>query len=81
MSPPDAAPPASALAENGRRKIDLPTKEITHKDSNEAAPVQPFVDRFGHLHSAAIFDNWNPAVIRALGIRRVKPESPEGSVA
>jgi hypothetical protein len=32
------------------------------------------VDRHGHLHSEAIFKNWSPAAIRALGIRRVSEE-------
>ena len=29
------------------------------------------VDRYGHEHSEAIFENWTPAAIRALGIHRV----------
>jgi hypothetical protein len=34
------------------------------------APGQ-LVDRYGHVHSEAIFHNWSPAAIKALGIRRV----------
>jgi hypothetical protein len=30
------------------------------------------IDKWGHPHSEAIFRNWSPAAIRALGIRRIK---------
>ena len=29
------------------------------------------VDKYGHEHSEAVFKNWTPRAIRALGIRRV----------
>jgi len=29
------------------------------------------VDRYGHEHSEAIFLNWSPKALRALGVRRV----------
>ena len=42
---------------------------------------RPYIDRYGHRHSAAVFENWSPAVLKALGVRRIKPESPEGGAA
>ena len=35
MAPPDAAPPASALAENGRRKIDLLGRQINSENTTD----------------------------------------------
>jgi hypothetical protein len=34
--------------------------------------VGQLIDKHGHLHSEAIFRNWSPAAIKALGIRRVE---------
>lgn len=69
--------PSPVAASDGDEKC----KSKHSEDSNEAALAQPFVDRYGHRHGAGIFDHWSPAVIRALGIRRIKPESPEGGAA
>jgi hypothetical protein len=46
-------------------------------DSNNAAITSGsvvtgrLIDRYGHEHSEAIFRNWTPAAIKAMGIRRV----------
>lgn len=37
----------------------------------ETGAGQPLVDKHGHRHSEAVFRNWSPAAIKALGIRRV----------
>ena len=63
-------------------------------DSNDAAiasgsvvttvaevQAQPgrLIDRNGHEHSEAIFRNWTPAAIKAMGIRRVGDEPKGGA--
>src|SRR6185312_311357 len=35
------------------------------------AQLGRLIDRYGHEHSEAIFCNWTPAAIKAMGIRRV----------
>jgi len=42
--------------------------------------VGQLIDKYGHLHTEAIFLNWSPAAIRALGIHRVGDE-PKGGGA
>lgn len=37
-------------------------------------PSGQLIDKHGHLHSEAIFKNWSPAAIKALGIRRIEAE-------
>ena len=39
-------------------------------DKSKPKPGQ-LVDRYGHVHSEAIFRNWSPAAIKALGVRRI----------
>ena len=79
MAFPDAAPPAPANAGNGRRKsveagrLNVPDNKDTTAD---AQANKPLIDKFGKRHTLAIFDNWSPEILKALGIRRVKPESP-----
>lgn len=34
-------------------------------------PAGQLIDEYGHRHSEAVFRNWSPAAIKALGIRRV----------
>lgn len=34
-----------------------------------ACPVQRYVDRFGRLHTAAVFDVWSEAAVRAMQLR------------
>jgi hypothetical protein len=41
------------------------------------ANVLTYVDRHGNRHSAAIFDHWSPAVIKALGVRLVTAREKE----
>ena len=38
---------------------------------------RPLIDKYGHRHSEAVFKNWSPLAIQALGIRREvrKPET------
>lgn len=38
-----------------------------------AAP-RPYIDRYGHTHTAAVFDHWHPRIIAFMGIRRIEPE-------
>jgi hypothetical protein len=47
-------------------------REKLISSTNNPSPRQgQFVDRFGHVHSSAIFKNWSPAAIKAMGIRRL----------
>lgn len=73
MAPPNRRSPA--LASLGFRRNDLAAGcgSIFPGNSIAKLKAQPgrLVDRHGHEHSEAIFRNWTPAAIRALGIRRV----------
>ncbi len=39
----------------------------------------PYIDKHGHAHTEAVLRHWSPAVLKALGVRRIKPET-EGCV-
>ena len=45
--------------------------ELIYPSDNLPLGVGQLIDKYGHVHSEAIFINWSPAAIRALGIRRV----------
>lgn len=62
-----------ALATPGFGKDDLAGGSISPTNIIAALAAQRgrLIDRYGHEHSEAIFSNWTPAAIRALGIRRV----------
>ena len=47
-------------------------KATVGKHTDLAPPPQPFVDKYGNPHSAAVMRNWTPAARAALGIRRVE---------
>jgi hypothetical protein len=51
-------------------EIDHAVEQISL--TNKPEPRPGLVDKWGHPHSEAIFRNWSPAAIRALGIRRIK---------
>lgn len=55
---------------DGRGSGKLQADKLNPRNKPSPLPGQ-LVDRFGHAHSEAIFRNWSPAVIKALGIRRV----------
>jgi hypothetical protein len=61
-----------ARATPGFEEADQVGHRINSSDSTSGLKAQPghLVDKYGHVHSEAIFDNWAPAAIRALGIRR-----------
>ena len=65
--------PAPAVAGSGPRKIDRPPRAISSDNTLTELQAQPgrLIDRYGHEHSEAIFRNWTPAAIKAMGIRRV----------
>ncbi len=64
------AKPASALAENRPR-----IREPNHPEhTNEADTAQPLIDKHGHAHSEAVLRHWSPAVLKAMGVRRIKLE-------
>lgn len=73
------SPPLDATSD-GLLKNDLPRKEITSEFITKADTAQPFIDRFGHKHSSSIFRHWSPAVIQAMGVRRIKPDEAAGGV-
>ena len=81
MAPPSVGKPAPANAGNGLQKNDQVRPQINPEDSNEFAPDQPFIDKFGHLHSAAVLWAWSPEMQRAMRIRRVEPGEAEGGTA
>ena len=74
MARQNKAKPASALAENGRRKTDQVGRQIDPENSTDADPPQPLIDRHGHRHTEAVLRHWSPAILKVLGIRRVEPE-------
>ena len=37
------------------------------------------LDKYGNEHSEAVFKNWTPQAIRALGVRRVKDDGGENA--
>ena len=44
---------------------------VEHPIDTSPKPASQLIDKYGHRHSEAIFRNWSPAAIKALGIRRV----------
>ena len=60
---------ACGRGEPGER--DHAAKLISVTDKPELRSGQ-IVDRYGHVHSEAVFKNWSPAAIEALGIHRLK---------
>lgn len=63
---------------NTPQKTDRFARTISFRDSSQSASGQ-WLDKYGHLHSGAIFKNWSPAAIRALGIHRVvEPDDTAG---
>jgi hypothetical protein len=45
--------------------------------SSKPARVGQLIDRYGHVHSEAVLNNWSPKALKALGIHRIGDE-PEG---
>ena len=85
------APPGGSdrTARKGKTAMNLTRSNSCRKashtaDSNDAAITSGsvvtgrLIDRYGHEHSEAIFRNWTPAAIKAMGIRRVGGE-PKGA--
>jgi hypothetical protein len=68
---------AVAMARNGPLGDDLADLSQTYNPRHALGQLR---DKYGHPHSEAIFKNWTPAAIRALGIHRVGDE-PEGGAA
>jgi hypothetical protein len=64
---------AAALPRGKPCETDHAVEPISFTNKLELRPGQ-LIDRYGHVHSEAVFKNWSPAAIRALGIRRVKAE-------
>ncbi len=77
MASPEAAMAAPAIAGGDPCKsveaawLNIPNNKDT---AAEKQANKPLIDRHGHRHSEAVMRNWSPAVIQALGIRRVEPE-------
>ena len=80
MTWPKTTKPAPASAGNGRRKIDLLGRQITPENTSEADTAQPLIDKHGHAHSEAVLRHWSPAVLKAMGVRRIKPDEAAGGV-
>ena len=49
-------------------KAELELDELVHELETQRGRL---IDRYGQEHSEAIFRNWSPQAIRALGVRRV----------
>jgi hypothetical protein len=68
----------------GLEKYDLPQIALlvskprpgnqAYSDLEHPQQLGPLVDKYGKRHSEAVFKNWSPAAIKALGIRRVEPQ-------
>jgi hypothetical protein len=73
--------PAPAVAGSGPRKTDRPPRAISSDNTLTELQAQPgrLIDKCGHEHSEAIFRNWTPAAIKAMGIRRVGDEPKGGA--
>lgn len=81
MAPPNTPRPAAALAASGPQKSDRLARTIWSTDRPQEVAGQ-WRDKYGHLHSGAIFKNWSPTAIKALGIHRVvEPDDPAGGAA
>jgi hypothetical protein len=61
---------APALAGSDPLKSSRLGGATVKTDKSKPKPGQ-LVDRYGHVHSEAIFRNWSPAAIKALGVRRI----------
>ena len=80
MTRPKKTKPASALAENGPRKREMTGNQITPLLTTNTDTAQPLVDKHGHAHSEAVLRHWSPAVLKAMGVRRIKPDEAAGGV-
>ena len=72
---------APTLADSDLREDCLVGRLDTFSHTNSIATAQAdqLVDRYGHLHSEAIFRNWSPAAIKALGVRRIPSDEGGGA--
>jgi hypothetical protein len=76
MLPPIAERAAPALADSGSLETDRLPGAI-ERDIKQEPRLGQLIDKHGHVHSEAIFRNWTPAAIKALGIRRIDAEGGE----
>ena len=64
--------PAQASFEgNAKRGADAAIEKLQFTQSIKSAHGQQYKDRFGHLHSAAVFQHWHPQIIAFMGIRQI----------
>ena len=73
--PPNATRPAAMMRGEPCGNEDQAGEPISPTDNPSPDLPQPFVDRFGHRHSAAILKNWSAAALRVMQVRRVGNES------
>ena len=84
MGFPEAARAAPAMIAGGdpcksveAGRLNVPDNKDT---TAEKQAKKPLIDRHGHRHSEAVLHNWSPAILKAMGVRRIKPDEPEGGV-
>jgi hypothetical protein len=80
MTPDDRSPGAGWAGASGEI-VRAAKLNVTRDTSLSSENQGRLVDRFGHEHSEAIFRNWTPAAIKALGIQRVRPAYPSTSTS
>jgi len=63
----------------GSNGTAVPSGSVVTTVAEVQAQPGRLIDRYGHEHSEAIFRNWTPAAIKAMGIRRVGDEPKGGA--
>ena len=64
---------------NSRQRAAIASGSVVTTVAEVQAQPGRLIDRYGHEHSEAIFRNWTPAAIKAMGIRRVGGEPKGGA--
>ena len=64
-------PPATTRTRGRRQGNDHAASLISPESKSSAGADQlPLIDKYGHRHSEGVLENWSPAAIAALGVKR-----------
>jgi hypothetical protein len=56
-------PAPASFQGNAKCKVDAAIEKLQPLQITKSAPEQQYKDRFGHLHTAAVFQHWHPQII------------------
>ena len=56
-------PTPASFEGNARREADAEIEKLQLTQSIKSVHGQQYKDRFGHLHTAAVFQHWHPQII------------------